>query len=112
MASDPVLHGPESPGHESAAGSPAAREETTMTLAAERELAHMGETAGCSDHDHDLIHELSRRLDAIWRYDQYMANAEWREDLRQFWCDAKAMEKQAIQRLKELIAQEVRNECF
>jgi hypothetical protein len=25
-----------------------------MTLAAERELAHMGETAGCSDHDHDL----------------------------------------------------------
>ena len=79
---------------------------------AERELAHMGETAGCSDHDHDLVHELSRRLDALWRYDQYIANAEWRGDLRQFWCDAKAMEKQAIQRLKELIAQEVRNECF
>jgi hypothetical protein len=83
-----------------------------MTLAAERELAHMGETAGCSDHDHDLVHELSRRLDALWRYDQYIANADWRDDLRQFWCDAKAMEQQAIQRLKELIAQEVRNGCF
>ncbi len=83
-----------------------------MTLAAERELAHMGETCGCSDHDHDLVHELSRRLDALWRYDQYIANAEWRTDLRQFWCDAKALEQQAIQRLKELIATEVRNECF
>ena len=83
-----------------------------MTVAAEQEFAHIGETAGCQDHDHDLIHELSRRLDALWRYDQYMANAEWREELKQFWCDAKAQEKQAIQRLKELIVQEVRNDCF
>lgn len=83
-----------------------------MILAAERELCHMGETSGIADHDHDLIHELSRRLDALWRYDQYIANAEWRQELRQFWCDAKALEKQAIQRLRELIAQEVRNNCF
>jgi len=83
-----------------------------MTLAAAPELAHLGETAGCADHDHDLVHELSRRLDAIWRYDQYIANAEWRADLRQFWSDAKALECQAIQRLKELISQEVRNGCF
>jgi hypothetical protein len=41
-----------------------------------------------------------------------MANAEWRDELRQFWQDAKAQEKQAIQRLKELIIQEVRNNCF
>jgi hypothetical protein len=87
-------------------------ENATMRLAAERELEHMGETTGCSDHDHDLVHDLSRRLDALWRYDQYIANAEWRDNLRQFWCDAKAMEQQAIQRLKELIAQEVRNDCF
>ena len=83
-----------------------------MSLAAEREFTHIGETSGCPDHDHDLIHELSRRLDALWRYDQYIANAEWREDLRQFWMDAKAVEKQAIQRLRELIAQEVRTGCF
>ena len=83
-----------------------------MTLAAEQELTHLGETTGCADHDHDLIHELSRRLDSLWRYDQYMANAQWREELRQFWADAKANEKQAIQRLKELIASEVRNGCF
>jgi hypothetical protein len=87
-------------------------ERQTMFLAAEKELTHLGETSGCADHDHDLVHELSRRLDSLWRYDQYMANAEWRDELRQFWQDAKAQEKQAIQRLKELIIQEVRNNCF
>lgn len=79
-----------------------------MTLAAERELECVGETSGCCDHDH----ELSRRLDSLWRYDQYIANAEWRDELRQFGEDAKAMEQQAIQRLKELVKQEVRNDCF
>lgn len=83
-----------------------------MYLAAEKELTHLGETAGCTDHDHDLVHELSRRLDSLWRYDQYIANAEWREELKQFWRDAKAQEQQAICRLKELIIQEVRNDCF
>ncbi|MFM8890904.1 MAG: hypothetical protein ACKOTB_04625 [Planctomycetia bacterium] len=83
-----------------------------MILAAEKEWCHLGESAGLADHDHDLVHELSRRLDSLWRYDQYIANAEWRDDIRQVWCAAKAAEKQAIQRLRELIAQEVRNGCF
>jgi hypothetical protein len=41
-----------------------------MTLAAEKKMEHIGESCGCADHDHDLIHELSKRLDAPWRYDQ------------------------------------------
>ena len=84
----------------------------TMTIAAEAEIAHIGETAGCRDHDHDLVHELSRRLDALWRYDQYIANAEWRDELRSFWQDCKASEQQAICRLRQLIRQEVANDCF
>jgi hypothetical protein len=83
-----------------------------MAFAAEKEMTHLGETPGCADHDHDLIHDLSRRLDALWRYDQYIANAEWREDLKRFWSDVKSQEQQNIQRLKELIGQEVRNGCF
>jgi hypothetical protein len=55
---------------------------------------------------------LSRRLDSLWRYDQYIANAGWRDDLCQYWQDAKAQEKQAIQRLRQLIIQEVKNDCF
>lgn len=83
-----------------------------MTLAAERELEHLGETSGCTDHDHDLIHELSRRLDALWRYDQYIANADWRDNLKQFWCDMKEQEQKNIDRLKQLLKEEVSNGCF
>lgn len=83
-----------------------------MPLAAEKELVHIGETSGLADHDHDLVHDLSRRIDALWRYDQYIANAEWRVGIAQFWRDAKAQEQQAIQRLRGLIAEEVRNGCF
>jgi len=36
-----------------------------MALAAEKELEHIGKTCGCADHDHDLIHDLSKRLDAL-----------------------------------------------
>jgi len=83
-----------------------------MSLAAEKELAHLGESCGCADHDHDLVHELSRRLDSLWRYDQYVANADWRQEIRSLWLDLKRQEQQAIARLKELIAAEVRSGCF
>lgn len=83
-----------------------------MTLAAEQELKHVGETQGCAAHDHDLIHELSRRLDALWRYDQYIANSEWRDKQRQFWEDMKQQEQANIERLKGLISEEVQNGCF
>ena len=83
-----------------------------MTLAAEKELKHVGETQGCANHDHDLVHELSRRLDALWRYDQYIANADGRNELRSFWQDVKDQEESNIARLKELVAKEVKKECF
>jgi hypothetical protein len=83
-----------------------------MALAAEQEFKHIGESSGIADHDHDIVHELSRRLDCLWRYDQYIANAEWRDNLRQFWQDVKAQDEQNIQRLKELLKEEIQNECF
>lgn len=83
-----------------------------MALAAEQELEHLGETQGCADHDHDVIHELSRRLDSLWRYDQYIANAGWRDNLRAFWEEMKAQEMDNVQRLKGLLAEEVKNGCF
>ena len=60
-----------------------------MTLAAEKGFQHIGESRGCADHDHDLVHELSKRLDALWRYDQYIANAEGHAFLEEFWRDLK-----------------------
>lgn len=83
-----------------------------MTLAAEKQIEHIGETKGCADHDHDLIHELSKRLDSLWRFDQYIANAENHKDLHQFWRDLKQQELQNVDRLKQLIREEIKQDCF
>lgn len=83
-----------------------------MSIYAEKELKHLGETAGCQDHDHDLVHELSRRLDMLWRYDQYIANADWREPIKGFWQEMKAQEMDNIRRLKEFLKEEINQNCF
>jgi len=83
-----------------------------MALAAEQELKHIGESCGCADHDHDLIHELSKRLDALWRYDQYIANADGKPALQDLWRELKRQDVANIERVKELIAEEIRQDCF
>lgn len=83
-----------------------------MRIAAEKEIAHIGETQGAADHDHDMIHELSKRLDALWRYDQYLANAEGNPQLQELWRDIKSQEQENVKRLKHLVAEHCRNDCF
>lgn len=83
-----------------------------MRIAAEKEIAHIGETQGAADHDHDLIHELSKRLDALWRYDQYVANADGIEEVQSLWRDLKEQEKRNVQRLKAMIAEHCKKDCF
>lgn len=83
-----------------------------MPIAAEREIAHIGETSGAANHDHDLIHELSKRLDALWRYDQYIANAEEQPDVQNLWRELKRQEQKNVAQLKEIVAEHVRKDCF
>lgn len=83
-----------------------------MRLAAEKEIAHIGESQGAADHDHDMIHELSKRLDALWRYDQYIYNADGHIDLQNFWRNIKMQEEENVRRLKDMIADHCRKECF
>ncbi|MFW6125261.1 MAG: hypothetical protein ACOC46_03865 [Pirellulales bacterium] len=83
-----------------------------MPLAAEKQMQHLGRTSGCADHDHDLIHELSKRLDALWHYDQYIANAEGNSALQDVWRDFKQQEQKNIDRLKQHVAQEIEKGCF
>ncbi|PHR94545.1 MAG: hypothetical protein COA78_32135 [Blastopirellula sp.] len=83
-----------------------------MTLAKETKYEHIGETRGCQDHDHDLVHEMSRRLDAMWRYDQYIANADGHSELQDFWREVKSQETGNIQKIKELMQQEIEKGCF
>lgn len=83
-----------------------------MTLAAEREMEHIGETAGVANHDHDLIQDLSLRLDSLWRYDQYIANAEGKPNVQECWRKMKQQEQENIKQLKRLISEEVQQGCF
>ena len=78
----------------------------------QKEVAHLGETRGVKDHDHDMIHDLSRRLDALWRYDQYITNAEGFESIQAFWRKVKEQEKENIVELKKLLSEHIRLECF
>ena len=73
---------------------------------------HLGETKGIENHDHDLLQDLSRRLDALCRYDQYIANADGKPDLQKCWRELKKQEVAAVGRLKGLIAEEIRSNCF
>ena len=83
-----------------------------MRFAAEKEMAHIGESQGAADHDHDMIHELSKRLDALWRYDQYIANAEGQMELENFWRELKRQEENNVSQLKRMIAEHCKRECF
>ena len=83
-----------------------------MALAAEKEMEHIGESCGCADHDHDLVHDLSKRLDALWRYDQYIANADGKTELQALWRDLKRQEMDNIKRVKKLVSEEIRQNCF
>lgn len=83
-----------------------------MPIAAEKEMAHIGENAGAANHDHDMIHELSKRLDALWRYDQYIANADGDSELQSLWRDLKDQEQQNVSRLKQLVKEHCAKDCF
>jgi hypothetical protein len=83
-----------------------------MRMVAEKEMEHIGQTKGIANHDHDVIHELSKRLDALWRYDQYIANAEADSELQTLWRDFKTQEQQNVDRLKKLVASHIEKECF
>lgn len=83
-----------------------------MTLAAEKQLEHIGETQGCANHDYDLVQELSRRLDFLWHCDQFIANADGHDDLQALWRNLKSQEQENVKQMKRLVSQEIFKDCF
>lgn len=73
---------------------------------------HLGKSEGIADHDHDMIHELSVRLDALYRYDQFIANAEGHDELQNYWRKVKQQDTENINTLKRLIAKHAREDWF
>ena len=80
--------------------------------AAEPKTRHIGKTKGAEDHDYDLIHELSKRLNAVWRVDQYISNADGQPELQQFWRETKSQEQKTVQRRKDFVATHCEKGCF
>ncbi|REK18787.1 MAG: hypothetical protein DWQ37_02990 [Planctomycetota bacterium] len=74
--------------------------------------AHVGETKAIANHDHDLVHELSKRIDGVWRYDQYLANAKGHDEVRDLWQELKRQDQANVDRLKDLIRKEIQAGCF
>jgi hypothetical protein len=81
-----------------------------MPLTAERQLEHIGATRAISDRGHDLIQVFSERIDCLWRYDQYIANAEGNAELQNLWRDLKDQDRKCIDRMKEFLAVELKSE--
>lgn len=86
--------------------------EKFMSMVAEREMERIGASKGAENHDHDMIHELSKRLDALWRYDQYVVNADGDSELQDFWRELKEQEQENVKRLKEFVAAHIEKDCF
>lgn len=83
-----------------------------MTTTTEQPVEHLGASRAVANHDHDMIHELSKRIDAVWRFDQYIANAEEDQELQELWRDLKSQEQKNVQRLKQLVAKHIDRDCF
>jgi len=83
-----------------------------MSSEEQKAHSHIGETKAIRNHDHDLIHDLSQRLDSVWRYDQYIANAEDAPKVQALWQEIKDQELKNCEKLKGLIREHVRNNDF
>ena len=81
----------------------------TITTAENTEHPHKSDRA--SSHHHDLIQDLGKRLDALWRYDRYIAKAEGKARLQECWLTLKQQEQENVRMLKELL-KEVKQGSF
>ncbi len=68
-----------------------------MSAGIAKEIEHLGETCGALDHDHDMIHDLSRRLDSLWRYGPIYRQCDGQANLIEFW---QATKKQELKNMR------------
>jgi len=83
-----------------------------MSMAIDKQVEPISATRGIANHDYDMIHELGKRLDSLWKFDIYIANAEGDEQLQNFWSQLKIQEADNIAQLKKLVALHAARNCF
>jgi hypothetical protein len=82
-----------------------------MSMAIDKQVEPINATRGIANHDYDMIYELGKRLDSLWKFDQYIANAEGDEQLQNFWSQLKIQEADNISQLKKLVALHAARNC-
>jgi hypothetical protein len=72
-------------------------------------MEHIGETCIVEDCVHDLVQVFSTRINSVWRYDQYIANAEGKPELQDFWRSMKRHDQKTCELMRELLGRELRS---
>jgi hypothetical protein len=74
----------------------------------------MGYSQGMSNHSHDLVQELSVRLDQQWRYEQYAKNAQeaGMDDAAEMFRRFERENQTAIDQLRDHITRMAKNGTF
>jgi hypothetical protein len=78
-----------------------------MPVATERQTEQHGETCQPACCVHDLVQVFNGQLNNTWRYDQYIANAEGKPDLQNFWRNQKKHDQQACDQIRQLLLKEL-----
>lgn len=65
------------------------------------------------NHNHDLVHSLSEKNDAVWRYEkEYLKNAEGCDFCQNLWQKLTEDDNKHIEMLREEIKRHIKEERF
>lgn len=57
------------------------------------------------NYNHDLIHQLSETLDSLWRYEEYMKNAQQCQHCQEVWRRCRELSEEMV----EILTEEIKN---
>lgn len=83
-----------------------------MTVSKKHNPELSGHTAGCADHDYDLLQDLGHRLKSMYDHDQHVMNAKGHDKIEAYWTDIRKQDEDNIKRVKSLIGEEMKQGCF
>lgn len=64
------------------------------------------------NHNHDLVHHLSETIDSLWRYGEYIKNAQGCEHCTSLWGKLKETDEEVEKMLLEEINRHIKEERF
>jgi hypothetical protein len=82
-----------------------------MTILEKQTLEQMGPLPEIH-HDHDLVNELSKRLDAVCQYAENIAHSKDDPELEKVWRELEQQEQLNIRKLKEMIVKRIDKGVF